>query len=70
MKAHIGDYVKVTGTGNKAIDSRKGTITGLYPRNALPIAVTLEGDKHETDFRETELIKTKSKKQFINYWRC
>ena len=54
IKPQLNQRVKVD-VPNKALNGRTGVITGLYPKNALPIAVTLDGDNYETDFTYKEL---------------
>lgn len=41
---------------NPTFDGKFGTITNFLPNNALPIAVTLDGETHETDFGDYEVL--------------
>lgn len=48
----IGDTVKILESSFKG---RIGIVTSIAPTTTLPIHVTLFGDNHETDFRESEV---------------
>jgi hypothetical protein len=47
----IGQKVRVKGT---SFNGRTGVITGFHT-GVIPVGVTLDGEKHETDFAEKEL---------------
>ena len=49
----IGTKVQAT-VANKYLNGKTGTITSIG-KGVIPFHVTLDGDKHETDFAEKEL---------------
>jgi hypothetical protein len=51
---NIGDKVKVVKDAMKHFNGREGIITGFHA-GIIPVGVTLDGEKHETDFAEKEL---------------
>ena len=51
---NIGNRVRVVKDAMKHFNGREGTITGFHA-GVIPVGVTLDGEKHETDFSEKEL---------------
>ena len=53
LNMQIGTKVQAT-VANKYLNGKTGTITSIG-KGVIPFHVTLDGDKHETDFAEKEL---------------
>jgi hypothetical protein len=58
----VGLRVRVD-CGNPRFDGKLGTVTSIDERLVLPVHVTIDGEKSETDFREDELFVVREEPQ-------
>ena len=62
-KLKIGQRIEII-CKNKLLTGKRGTITSIGTTEKLPIHITIDGENHETDFAEQELVVVEEHKLY------